>query len=235
MGLHQTWRNTGGAESPVKEDKTDNATKKSDLHGEITVVRNKGRLFEGVQTKYGQYALAFVLADGGSGEGRGMFCLRLGRLCRRKLCVSRLGAILGPADDYPECNSHAGARPNQPAVTEASHETSNSRFGQTLEARIVLASILGLETFERFVFVMSVLEKYSDQDCSVLLGRSRHEIGEARMRALLHIAESDRLRTVPPSACNSGDPKAQTPEVQLNPQFSRPRTEASFEGYKKPF
>lgn len=110
-------------------------------------------------------------------------------------------------------------RPNQPAFREASYETLTCRFGQTLHANIGVASILGLEPFERFVFVMSALEKYSDQDCSVLLGCSRHEIGEARMRALLHVADSDRLRSVPPSACGSGDPKARTREGQLAPQF----------------
>lgn len=35
-----------------------------------------------------------------------------------------------------------------------------------------IASMLELEDFERLVFVMSVLERYSDQDCSVLLGCS---------------------------------------------------------------
>ena len=67
---------------------------------------------------------------------------------------------------------------------------------------------------------MSVLEKYSDQDCSVLLGCSRQDVGETRMRALLHVAEPDRLRTVAPSGCGSSDPEeAQTREVQLEPQF----------------
>ena len=110
-------------------------------------------------------------------------------------------------------------RPNQPAVREASRETLNCRFGQTLEAHIAIGSILGLDPFERFVFVISVLEKYSDQDCSVLLGCSRQEIGETRMRALLHVAESDRSRTAAPSRCGSSDPEeAQTQEAQLEPQ-----------------
>jgi hypothetical protein len=33
-----------------------------------------------------------------------------------------------------------------------------------------IAAVLDLGPFERFVYVMSVLEHYSDQDCSVLLG-----------------------------------------------------------------
>jgi len=66
----------------------------------------------------------------------------------------------------------------------------NCRFGRTQEADAAMASILGLEDFERFVFVLSVLERYSDQDCSVLLGCSRQDVRETRMRALQHVAES---------------------------------------------
>lgn len=33
-----------------------------------------------------------------------------------------------------------------------------------------IAAVLELRPFDRFVYVMSVLERYSDQDCSVLLG-----------------------------------------------------------------
>src|ERR1700721_1750894 len=97
-----------------------------------------------------------------------------------------------------------------------------SRLGAILgsAADYATARILRLEHCERFVFVMSVLEKYSDQDCSVLLGCSRQDVGETRMRALRHLAEPDRLRTVAPSGRGSSDPEeAETPEVQLEPQF----------------
>jgi len=51
-----------------------------------------------------------------------------------------------------------------------------------------LAAVLGLKTFERFVFVMSVLEQYSDQDCKTLLACSRQDIVRARLQALKQIA-----------------------------------------------
>jgi hypothetical protein len=54
----------------------------------------------------------------------------------------------------------------------------------------VIASVLELADFERFVFVMSVLERYSDQDCSVLLAYAPQEIRDARTRALQQIAQS---------------------------------------------
>jgi DNA-directed RNA polymerase specialized sigma24 family protein len=49
------------------------------------------------------------------------------------------------------------------------------------------AAVLQLEPFERFVYVMSVLERYSDLDCSVLLGCARRDVIAARIRALQQI------------------------------------------------
>ena len=68
------------------------------------------------------------------------------------------------------------------------------RFGRTPQANATIASILGLEDFERFVFVLSVLCKYSDQDCSVLLNCSRQDIREVRPLALRNVAGSERVR-----------------------------------------
>ena len=45
-------------------------------------------------------------------------------------------------------------------------------------------AILEFAALERFVFVMSVLERYSDHDCSILLGCARREITSARARAM---------------------------------------------------
>jgi DNA-directed RNA polymerase specialized sigma24 family protein len=50
-----------------------------------------------------------------------------------------------------------------------------------------LNAVLSLRAFERFVFVMSVLEHYSDQDCSILLECSRRDVALARARAAEHI------------------------------------------------
>jgi hypothetical protein len=55
-----------------------------------------------------------------------------------------------------------------------------------------LYGVLALGDFERFVFVMSVLERYSDRDCALLLGCSLQEVGEARIRALKGIEEFAR-------------------------------------------
>ena len=53
-------------------------------------------------------------------------------------------------------------------------------------------AVLNLEDFERFVFIMSILEHYSDHDCALLLGCSVRDILEARARALRELMESSR-------------------------------------------
>ena len=48
--------------------------------------------------------------------------------------------------------------------------------------------IVGLNSFDRFVFIMSILEKYSDQECSLLLGCFRRDVSKARIGAIRHLA-----------------------------------------------
>ena len=110
-------------------------------------------------------------------------------------------------------------RKNHPTVADVPSDKISCSLGRTKDTDYAIARILRLEHFERFVFVTSVLERYSDQDCSVLLGCSRQDVREARTRALLHVAESDRPRSAAPSGCGSSDPEgAQTPEAQLETQ-----------------
>ncbi len=42
---------------------------------------------------------------------------------------------------------------------------------------------------ERFVFVMSVLEAYSDQECSLLLGCLRRDVADARIVAIKDLTD----------------------------------------------
>jgi DNA-directed RNA polymerase specialized sigma24 family protein len=50
-------------------------------------------------------------------------------------------------------------------------------------------AVLRLADFDRFVFVMSVLEHYSEHECALLLGCSAIEIREGRARALKELAD----------------------------------------------
>jgi DNA-directed RNA polymerase specialized sigma24 family protein len=63
-----------------------------------------------------------------------------------------------------------------------------AEIAAVLEA--VLEAVLDLGPFERFVYVMSVLERYSDQDCSVLLGCTRGDVIAGRIRALQKIGSA---------------------------------------------
>ena len=58
-----------------------------------------------------------------------------------------------------------------------------------------IAAIVELPAFERFAFVMSVLERISDQECSLLLDCSRNEVNAARVAALQRIGRSAELRS----------------------------------------
>ena len=60
--------------------------------------------------------------------------------------------------------------------------------------RIEVATVLSLEPFERFVFVMSVLEGYSHHTCAILLGTMRREVIEARTRALTQLGRKAESR-----------------------------------------
>ena len=55
------------------------------------------------------------------------------------------------------------------------HETQREREIDT---------VTKLDPFERFVFVMSILERYSNWDCALLLGCSMNRVAQTRMRAL---------------------------------------------------
>jgi DNA-directed RNA polymerase specialized sigma24 family protein len=57
-----------------------------------------------------------------------------------------------------------------------------------------------LTPFDRFVFVMSVLERYSDRDCALLLGCSFSHILPARIRAFQQISRAEKRYPAPGSA-----------------------------------
>jgi hypothetical protein len=72
------------------------------------------------------------------------------------------------------------------------NSASVSRDGKTVSAgpQAEIAAVLRLEPFERFVYVMTVLERYSDQDCSLLLGCARRVVVAARTRAFERIGSA---------------------------------------------
>jgi hypothetical protein len=63
-------------------------------------------------------------------------------------------------------------------------DASNRNRGDFDELPMELAAVISLNAFDRFVFVMFVLEGYAERDCRLLLHRSSSDIGRARARTL---------------------------------------------------
>jgi len=54
--------------------------------------------------------------------------------------------------------------------------------------RFDVDAVLGLADFERFVFVLCVLERYGEHECALLLNCSPSEVREARTQAIQELA-----------------------------------------------
>jgi DNA-directed RNA polymerase specialized sigma24 family protein len=89
-------------------------------------------------------------------------------------------------------NAIRRVRPRAKGGSESGAESDHSA-GHALQPPEI-AGVLLLPAFERFAFVMSVLEGYSDQESSLLLGCTRAEVAEARSQALSRIGESEELQ-----------------------------------------
>jgi hypothetical protein len=77
----------------------------------------------------------------------------------------------------------------RPGVASATHASIHG-FAMQFAGDFEFSRVLALEDFERFVFVMSVLERYSDYECALLLDCLVEDIHEARSHALQQIADS---------------------------------------------
>lgn len=83
-----------------------------------------------------------------------------------------------------------GPRLNDKNEPEAANFSQlNGKVPAELETDSNFARILLLNPFERFAFVMSVLEAYSDQECSLLLGCLRRDVADARVVAIKNLAD----------------------------------------------
>ena len=88
-----------------------------------------------------------------------------------------------------------------------------------------IAAIVELPAFERFAFVMSLLETYSDQECSILLGCSRGDVAAARTRALERLGKSADVQRKPMSIASN--PKPRRDNSEYAPQLTAARSIAA--------
>src|ERR1700675_4907495 len=80
----------------------------------------------------------------------------------------------------------------RPAEDSRSRSNPIDRNDKTLqdEQQVEMAAVLELEPFERFVYVMTILERYSDYECSLLLSCARRDVLAARTHALLQLGSA---------------------------------------------
>ncbi len=57
-----------------------------------------------------------------------------------------------------------------------------------------IRALVTLPNFERFVFVLSALECYSDRECALLFGCTRDAVVSARLHAVQTLGDSDALK-----------------------------------------
>jgi hypothetical protein len=134
------------------------------------------------------YLLAFLLtADNDKAE----HCF----VCGLGECVEAIGVFMERASSWARRGivKHA-IRMIMPAPEHPDNVSSCIGLNEapTLGSSNVFTAIVALGPFERFVYVMSILERQSDEDCSSLLRCSRRDVIIAREMALRRLANINR-------------------------------------------
>ena len=100
------------------------------------------------------------------------------RLWARRAIIKRAIKLVNPMPEPPKRQSLTSMQWHSTSVNDN-----------------LIGAIFALGAFERFVFVVSVLERQSDEDCSALLNCRRRDIQLARVQALKSLPDTD-------SGCN---------------------------------
>lgn len=103
----------------------------------------------------------------------------------QRMIVRNAVQIIAPQPRAARSTPRTFCLPNNPDLAEIALEDG------------LFARVLALDDFERFVYVLSILEGYSIQDCAGLLGTLQQTITEARVLALKHVADSERMTAAP--------------------------------------
>jgi len=80
------------------------------------------------------------------------------------------------------------SRSNSSSLPSVRNQQSSGASGH-----LTAEALLGLADFERFVFVLCVLERYREHDCTLLLGCSASQVREAWTRAIEILAGIDQV------------------------------------------
>ena len=98
----------------------------------------------------------------------------------RRIVLQNAIRMLGPAMNSEASHTHSASAP--------------SGLNPALQA------VLQLSHFERFVLVMTVLEGYSDHECSLLLKSSKRDVAAAKAKALAHLGATSGPNELPVAA-----------------------------------
>lgn len=79
----------------------------------------------------------------------------------------------------------------RPGIGESVARGSNEKNVEGLPGEFT--AVINLPAFERFVFVMAVLERYSARDCRLLLNCSNFDVAQARVQAVQQLGESAQV------------------------------------------
>jgi len=136
----------------------------------------------------GLYQLAFLLT-GDHQKAEGCFvagiddCAKENRVFRewarawaKRVIVGKAISELNPRRSYSNSSS-------LPSVFSHNQQSSGALGHFDVE------TVLRLPDFERFVFVLCVLERYRQHECALLLGCSASEVREARTGAIAELAK----------------------------------------------
>ena len=118
-------------------------------------------------------------------------------------------------------------RPANGAPHQSSAAVSANSTKPTEEQPLEIAAVLRLEPFDRFVYVMTVLEHYSIQDCSVLLSCTRRDVLAAQTRALQQICAASASPDVQAPNASSQSPAGDQPPSSLLQLLVGPRLATS--------
>ena len=154
-------------------------SRKQKHHAEYATCRDFKQIF--TQDMAGLHLLAFLLtADQAKAEqcfvaglddvikGNPVF-REWARSWSKRAIVKRAIRMMAPAPEDP-----------RPAIVV--HNLDSGEYGALVEA------VVGLAPFQRFVFVMAVLEGYSVTDCALLLGHTVREVMAARTEAIQQVS-----------------------------------------------
>jgi len=86
----------------------------------------------------------------------------------------------------PESTSASGG--SNKTLLDRGETAAGNRLSPAAESEV--SAILDLDPFDRFAFVMSVLEGFSDRDCALLLGCTQQALVAGRLRALQRLSHA---------------------------------------------